>query len=204
MKKLLFLLTAVMMWGISHADSPLTSTDFAAAYADHPMVMMAKNIADPPDTEVPSELLNFLADDSQPIDVRLAVVNQIGWNIDGKTSGEQLKQCLLMKHKVKTERQLAKKLDAGTLAVYAYAKAMSDYFNVRQARRLAHKAVRKNQSHSYSVAMASALIDAQHYLDANVKKVYPAVNRVNRNKKLKHDMRQQAVDIIMEYINIYK
>lgn len=194
----------LMLWSVCWADSPLTSTHFANAYADHPMVTMARNMANTSDAIVPAALLDFLADDSQPTDVRLAVVNQIGWNSEGKTSGEQLKQHLMKKLNVKTERKMAKKLDASTLAVYAYAKAMSDYFDVKAARHLAHKAVRNNTTHSYSVAMASALIDAQYYLDNDISKLYNAVNKVNKNKSLKRDMSQQAIDIIMEYINLYK
>ena len=69
------------------ADSPLTSTHFADAYSDHPMVQMADQMMQ---NDIPTTLLNFLADKNSPVDVRLAVINKIGWNFDGTTVGAQL------------------------------------------------------------------------------------------------------------------
>ena len=70
----------------SWADSPLTSTHFADAYSDHPMVQMA---CEEMQYDISTTLLNFLANKNEPVDVRLAVVNKIGWNFDGTTVGAQ-------------------------------------------------------------------------------------------------------------------
>lgn len=96
------------------ADSPLTSTHFAEAYSDHPMVQMASQEMQ---YDIPMTLLNFLANKNEPVDVRLAVINKIGWNFDGTTVGAQLEQYLMGCYNVKTKKKLVKKLDAGTLAV---------------------------------------------------------------------------------------
>ena len=182
------------------ADSPLTSTHFADAYSDHPMVQMADQMMQ---NDIPTTLLNFLADKNSPVDVRLAVINKIGWNFDGTTVGAQLGEYLMGRYGAKNEAKLVKKLDAGTLAVYAYAKAMSNYFNVKDACELGHQAVKKNKNKSFSVAMASALIDAQHYLDSDWSMVYKVVADVLHDGSLHLDMRQEAIDNIMEYINLY-
>ena len=184
----------------SWADSPLTSTHFADAYSDHPMVQMADEMMQ---YEIPTTLLNFLANKNEPVDVRLAVINKIGWNFDGTTMGTQLCEYLMGRYKAKTEKKLVKKLDAGTLAVYAYAKAMSNYFDVKAASELAHQALKKNKNKSFSVAMASALIDAQIYLDSDWSMVYKVVADVLHDGSLHLDMRQEAIDNIMEYINLY-
>ena len=184
----------------SWADSPLTSTRFSDAYSDHPMVQMANEMMQ---NDISTTLLNFLANKNEPVDVRLAVVNKLGWNFDGTSVGEQLEQYLMGRYKAKNESKLVKKLDAGTLAVYAYAKAMSNYFDVKAASELAHQALKKNKNKSFSVAMASALIDAQIYLDSDWSMVYKVVADVLHDGSLHLDMRQEAIDNIMEYINLY-
>ena len=182
------------------ADSPLTSTHFADAYSDHPMVQMADQMMQ---NDIPTTLLNFLADKNSPVDVRLAVINKIGWNFDGTTVGAQLGEYLMGRYGAKSEKKLAKKLDAGTLAVYAYAKAMSNYFDVTAASELGHQAVKKNKNKSFSVALISALIDAQIYLDSDWGMIYKVVANVLHDGSLHLDMRQEAIDNIMDYINLY-
>lgn len=190
------LLACIASW----ADSPLTSTHFAEAYSDHPVVQMA---SEEMQYDIPTTLLNFLADKNEPVDVRLAVINKIGWNFDGTSVGAQLEQYLMGRYNVKTEKKLVKKLDAGTLAVYAYARAMSNYFDVTAASELGHLAVKKNKNKSFSVAMAAALIDAQEYLHNDWSKIYKVVADVLHDGSLHLDMRQEAIDNIMDYINLY-
>ena len=200
MKRLLTVIALMLTFTASWADSPLTSTHFADAYSDHEMVQMANELMQ---NEIPTTLLNFLANKNEPVDVRLAVINKIGWNFDGTSVGEQLGQYLMGRYKAQNEKKLVKKLDAGTLAVYAYAKAMSNYFDVKAASELGHQAVKKNKNKSFSVAMASALIDAQIYLDSDWSMVYKVVADVLHDGSLHLDMRQEAIDNIMEYINLY-
>ena len=185
----------------SWADSPLTSTHFADAYSDHPMVQMA---CEEMQYDISTTLLNFLANKNEPVDVRLAVVNKIGWNFDGTTVGAQLGEYLMGRYGAKNEAKFVKKLDAGTLAVYAYAKAMSNYFDVKAACELGHQAVKKNKNKSFSVAMISALIDAQVYLDSDWGMIYKVVADVLHDGSLHLDMRQEAIDNIMDYINLYQ
>ena len=200
LKKSLSILALIISCMTAWADSPLTSTYFADAYADHPMVQMANEDMQ---GDIPTTLLNFLADKNAPVDVRLAVINKLSWNFDGTPAGTQLCEYLMGRYKVKNEKKLVKKLDAGTLAVYAYAKAMSNYFDVTAANELGHQALKKNRNKSFSVAMASALIDAQHYMDSDWSMVYKVVADVLHDGSLHLDMRQEAIDSIMEYIKLY-
>lgn len=204
MKRLFTILLLTLSWVFTWADSPLTSSDFAENYNDHPMVQMALKLSKDSDTDIPVSMLNFLADKKSPIDVRLAVINAIGWNFNGKTSGQQLYDYLAKRYKAQTAGKLAKKLDAGTLAVYAYALAMSNYFEVEDAQDLAHKAVKKDKNKSFSVAFIASLIDAQVYLDSDWAMVYKVVNDVLHDGSLHLDMRQDAIDSVMEYIGMYK
>ena len=51
--------------------------------------------------------------------------------------------------------------------------------------------------------MISALIDAQIYLDSDWSMVYKVVADVLHDGSLHLDMRQEAIDNIMDYINLY-
>ncbi len=201
MKRLFTLVTLMAAWTFCWADSPLTSTHFAEAYSDLPMVQMA---SEEMQYDIPTTLLNFLSDKKSPVDVRLAVINKIGWNFDGTSMGTQLGNYLMGRYKVKSEKRLIKKLDAETMAVYAYAKAMSDYFDVKAASELGHQAVKKNKDKSFSVAFISSLIDAQVYLDSDWSMVHKVVADVLNDGSLHLDMRQEAIDNVMDYINLYK
>ena len=204
MKRLFAVVALMVMWGAAMwADSPLTSTDFSRAYATHPMVEMAAELE--PGFFLPTQLLDFLADKKSPIDVRMAVVNSVGWSIEGHDGYDQFGDYLMKRYKVKTIDKLIKKLDAKTLCVYAYAKAMSDYFEVGDATRIANEAVKKDKDHSFTVAFIAALINSQEYMHSgDWCKVYNVVAEVAHDGSLKLDMEQGAIDIVMEYINLYK
>ena len=204
MKRLIVALMLTMTWALSWADSPLTSCDFAQAYSDHPMVQLASSLGEGGEVDLPVTLLSFITDEKQPIAIRLAVVNAIGWNFEGKNSGKQIREYLMNRYKVKDEKKLVKKLDASTLSVYAYAKAMSNYFVVKDAQELAHEAVKRDRINSFSIAFIASLIDAQDYLDSDWAMVYKVVDDVVKDGSLRLDMRQEAIDIVMEYINLYK
>ena len=105
MKRLLTAITLLLAFTAGWADSPLTSTYFADAYSDHPMVQMA---SDDMQGDIPTTLLNFLADKNAPVDVRLAVINKLGWNFDGTSMGAQLGEYLMGRYKVKSEKKLVK------------------------------------------------------------------------------------------------
>ncbi len=204
MKRLLAAVTLMMMWGAAMwADSPLTSTDFNHAYAEHPMVRLAADIG--PGGAIPVSLLDFLADKKAPVDVRVAAINSIGWTLEGHDAFDQLGEYLMKRHKVKTIDKLVKKLDATTLCVYAYAKAMSNYFEVADAAGMALEAVKKNKDHSFTVAFIAALINSQECMhNGDWCMVYHLVADVDHDGSLKLDMKLEAIDIVMEYINLYK
>lgn len=204
MKRIITAIALGLMWLLCLADSPLTSTTFYEAYPENPYVNAAIGMVENGDTDLPVTTMNYLADAKQPISARLAVVNAIGWNFESTSISNQLCDYLMTRFKVKDEEQLIKKIDAGTLAVYAYAKAMSNYFVVTEAQALAHQAVEKDKTHSFSIAFIASLIDAQVYLDSDWAMVYKVVANVLHDGSLNLDMRQEAIDKVMEYINLYQ
>lgn len=204
MKRFVVLYLMMMSWCMaSWADSPLTSTNFSYAYSEHPMVAMAAEY-DPLGDPIPEKLLKFLTNKKSPVDIRLAVVNELKWSSEGNNGFGQFTEALIRRYKAKDQFEMAGKLDAKTLAVYAYAMAMNNRYDLYESNRLAHEAVDKDKEHSFSVAMACALIEAQVHFDGSWSKIYPTVAEVVNDTTLKRDMRQSAIDIIMEYIVLYK
>lgn len=201
MKTTRILLSLVLMvWAIQAlADSPLTSCDIHEAYPASPMVQQALKYK-----EMTPTIMNFLADKNRPIGERAAVVNALGWDIDSTPWSKIFCEYLCSKVKAKNENDMVKKLDPGTRAVYAYARAMSNYFNVDEAMAIAQSAVNDDKTHSFAINMLSALIAAQHYLDGDWGMVYTVVNNVRNDGSLNLDMKQEAIDIIWDYIKLYE
>ena len=83
MKKL-FLLFALLVSAVqlSFADSALTSTEFYKAYLDVPIVKAA---ADQPN-HLSEAAKAYLFDEANPLDVKLALINAVGWEFEGLTA----------------------------------------------------------------------------------------------------------------------
>ncbi|MBP5418652.1 MAG: hypothetical protein J6Y72_02410 [Bacteroidales bacterium] len=167
------------------------------------MVQMALEMSGEIDPNIPISMLDFLADKTAPIDVRLAIINGLGWNFYNTTTGSKLYEHLIKSYKVQSSEELIEKLDAGTLAVYAYAVAMSNYFEVTEAMKLARRAAEKNNDNSFSVKFVASLIAAQIWLDLDWSMISKGVNNSLNDSTLQRDMRQEAIDRVMRYINLY-
>ncbi len=62
------------------ADSPLTSTEIYKAYDKLPIIQLAGNSKG----LLTEELIKYLADNGNPTDVKIALINRLGWDIKGK------------------------------------------------------------------------------------------------------------------------
>lgn len=204
MKRFYTAIMVAIMCTAAWADSPLTSTtDLAQAYADHPMVQLALQFSGQQNPDLPEALLDFITDNKAPVDERFAAVSAIGWNFDGNGVAPLIKKRLMSRYKINDDSKLSKKLDAKTLAVYAYAVALSDYFDVADAQQLAHDALKKNNDRSFCVALIAALIDTQEYLDDDWSKIHPTIHNVVYDGTLRIDINQYALNYIRRYINLY-
>ena len=80
---LVFALLASIAFRV-YADSPLTSTNFSEAYLSNPMVAgltKTKSVTD--------AVWAYIASKDTPIADKMAVINKIGWSIDGKSSAKE-------------------------------------------------------------------------------------------------------------------
>ena len=199
-KKALFLaLCGLMAFRMTLlADSPLTSTEFNRPYSDVPAVIEAGNGILTP------SLSGYLADETNPIDVRMAVINRIGWNTDGTVNDSIFLEYL---KETRGYRDLQDLMDNGTadeLLSMAYLKAMANYFDVTLATEIAEKAVSKNPG-SFTFNIILALIKAQTKLtEFDWCEVYNLTNRVRENRSLMMDMKPEAAEIIFKYMDQYQ
>lgn len=198
MKNLLiafFALLLVPAW----ADSPITSTGFSVAYEDETMVQIARNSGG----LLTDELMQYLANDMNPIDVKMAVINELGWDFNGKTNTATFIQYLKTTKKYKDDKVLKKKASGDVLLCLAYLKAMDNYFDVKEAVVYADLAIKKNKN-SYTFQIITAIIKAQAAFDNDWCKVFQLTDSVRNNaSNLKMDMRTKAIDIIFEYMDLY-
>ncbi len=180
------------------ADSPLTSTKFATAYYDNDFVQVARQAKG----QLTTKLMSFLADKDIPIDIKMAIINELGWSISGKTGYETFLK-YLVKNKIIKSKSKIKKAPAGIILSLAYLKAMDNYFNVKEAIKLT-KLAKAQAPKSYTVNIITALIKAQQAMDDDWCAVYHLTDSVRQNKSLTRDMRPGASEIIFLYMDAYK
>lgn len=198
MKKQFFLIVISLLHLQALADSPITSTGFSAAYLDVPEVARAA------ETHRMSEpLATYLINDLTPIDRAAAVINAISWDIDGKATRLEFEQ-ILQRAYPGVAATIGTPGESGRLLfLRGYMQAMDDYFRVDEASRLVQRASEKLPD-DFTVALVSTLVltqDDQVYSWCDRYRMPTAVVEQYRGRE---NMRPEAVDIIMEYMNLYK
>ncbi|MBN2892467.1 MAG: hypothetical protein JXL97_11415 [Bacteroidales bacterium] len=184
---------------LSFADSPITSTFFSKAYLDVEIVEFASQS----DGILDKKMCKYLSDKKVNIDYKLAMINALSWDFDGKNNFDIYLSYIIKKNKKITENNYKNKCNADQLICLAYLKALDNYFQVDEALEIAKLAAYKNKD-SYSVQIIFGLIKAQYIFDYNWCEVYKATNEVRQNENLKKDMREEAISIIFEYMDLYK
>lgn len=178
------------------ADSPLTSTQISDAYKDVEIVQFAAESFG----SISEVLMDYLIDENNPIDLKIATINELGWSIRGKNNARLFYEYM----KYKNVLQNIDNASAEILICYAYFMALDNYFDVEEAIIYANKAKAKNGK-SYTIHMITALIEAQESMHSDDWcKVYNLVNNVRMNKTLTKDMREDAITIIFDYMGAYE
>jgi hypothetical protein len=197
LKKLILILT--LCWSSTAlADSPLTSTYFADVYMSETVVWQAKQAQG----QITYEIMDYLANPNNPIGVKVAAVNALGWENQCDNYSVFLDYLKRM-YNTNSEITLLTMLDYSTLTALAYVRAMSNYFDINDAFTISYLAVGKGMQ-SFTTNMINALLGAQYALDSgDWGQVYMLCQSVVENNNLVRDMHPQAVTKIMEYINLY-
>ena len=177
------------------ADSPLTSTNFSKAYKDSEIIQLASKT----EGKLTIELMDYLSNNKNPIELKIALINESGWGFDGQNNSTIFYNYLKEKSKLEDINEA----DANILICYAYLKALDNYFDVEDAIIYAKKAKSKNEK-SYTINIICALIEAQKAMDSDWCEVYNLTNNVRINNTLNQDMKKDSISIIFDYMDLYK
>jgi hypothetical protein len=191
---IILLISGMLIGQNLFADSPLTSTDISNAYKDSKIVQLAATT----DGVLNDELMNYLFDSKNPIELKIALINKLGWNFDGKSNSKVFYE-YLKKNNLKDINEAS----ADILICYAYLKALDNYFDVEEAIIFAQKAKLKNNK-SYTINIICAVIEAQKAMDTDWCEVYKLTNNVRLNGTLIKDMKEEALNSIFEYTDGYR
>jgi len=153
--KIVILCCTFLLSANTKADSPLTSTDFYKAYETRSIIKSTL-----PMGLINEEMMQFLINPLEAIDVKLALINKLGWDTSGKYNAQLFLKFIQKNKGYKTANEFIENSNGYDLICYAYLKAMDDYFDVKQALIIATKATEKEPK-SFSVNFITQLIQAQ-------------------------------------------
>ncbi|MCF6364946.1 MAG: hypothetical protein L3J35_01975 [Bacteroidales bacterium] len=196
---LLSLLAVFSVSSTAYADSPLTSTHFSKAYEDEAIIIKASKS----NGILTPELMNYLIDKQNPVAVKMAVINKLSWDINGKSNTGIFIDYLKKKKLYKNEDKFIKKGKGDVLLCVAYLKVMDNYNDIDDALKYAEYALKKN-SKSYTYNIIAALIKAQKAFNSDWCKVFKLTDNVRNNNSLKIDMKVEAITIIFDYMDLYE
>ena len=198
-KNLLLCICFFFIANNSFADSPLTSTPFYKGYLD---ILIIKSAAKSNGT-ITEQQLQFLTNSKNPIAIKLALINSLGWNTKGKSNAPEYLDYLFEKQPQLNYKNFINKATADQLICYAYLKAMDDYFNIKSASIFARQAMRKAPT-SYSIHLIGTLIQVQGVNSKNWCAIYNNMNQLRNNKKLQPDFRNKSIKAVFSYTDGYK
>jgi hypothetical protein len=199
----LSLLSALCLLGLAlpvRADSPLTSTPFSQSYTDLPAVQQATL-----SHELSSELITFLSQAETPLDQKLAVVNALGWNLNGQHNHQRWLGYLRQhyQHPSATPEQLP--MTAEEQLLLGYLMAMDNYFEPRPGLLWLRRGARQLWQ-SQAAQWILALTEAQDYINRPDIwcQAWLPIRQTLKNPDLKQDLRPSAQKIIVDYMRAYQ
>ncbi len=221
MKNIVAILLLCFAELLALADSPLTSTYFASAYSDIPLIralLVQSEKSESSSLRMEASHLRFFDDTSISLDQKVALVNALGW-------GDSLNTEIYMAHIMKKygigrdviygamvlpgEEDMdlpayAQVISLDDMVILGYIQIMGDYFQPLRGFRLLTHAAANNESSEASVWIFG-LMCAQIYLDMDWCKVYTSMAEVRDNYVYTTNLlRPEAKTAIFEYIGIYE
>ena len=183
----------VMKPEIALADSPLTSTPFSKVYEDIDLVKQAGNSG-----VITIEMAEYLADESNPIDVKAAIINALSWEVQGRDNAGLYCEYI---YNEKLEQLDVSSLSGDQEFCIGYLIAMDDYINVHTSVALTYlKEAEQKVLNSFTIASMRAIVDSMYIFDvAWDGNMLPIIE----NDNIQMDMRQDAINIILDYMSLY-
>lgn len=178
------------------ADSPLTSTPISDAYKDMDIVVRAQKKG-----KMTMEFAKFLHSSDNNIDEKAALINAIGWSIDGKNNAELYAKYIFDKKLTELDLPDMKGED---LFCLGYLQALDDYFNPKKSLPYFEEAEKKIST-SLTVSLIHTLAKAQSIMDdGDWCKIWNMTYQTLNDKSLYRDLREAAIKIIKDYMILYK
>lgn len=203
MKNIILVLLLFVGMNVANADSPLTSTNFFTVYEEYDIV----NEALAAKGKLNNELMFYLSERAYPIDVKMAVINALGWNFNGQNNYEKYLNYVEMRLGIiRSAESFYRKIDGDELLCLAYLKAMDNYFDVSEAKEISALALaqsRRTRS-SYTFHLIDALIGAQMQMQGDWCAMYKTTQQVRDNAELDYDFPWEADTVVFDYMDLYK
>ncbi len=194
------------------ADSPLTSTDLTAGYERLPIIIKLQKTR-----AIDNQVLEFLLSNAS-LDKKAAVINALGWNINGQKNGHLFIEALLKKKQIKSIEQLRlRDLTPEDKFVVGYLLAMDDYFKLSSLQPSSRQSVLATTPleflsqaafalpNNFTVHFVKSLVEAQLYFNNSWCAVYLSPLEVlQRFPANKRNLHPSAVAKSIDYINLYR
>ncbi len=194
LKIILSLILTIVFVNGALADSPITSTPFHEAYYDGGIVTYAagKKVMD-------NTIADYLANDNNPIDVRMAVINAMGWDISGRNNTELY---LTQVYEGKSSFTM-KDLSSDQKLVIGYMTIMDDYFKPEAGLPYLEAAL-KEVPNSLTANVIYALAKGQEVMDRDFCEVWKYYDTNVNKEGLNSDFSLAGKLIVEDYIKAYK
>lgn len=191
-----FLFILIIAFTTSKADSPLTSTPISEAYSNLDIVVKAEKKG-----KMTMEFAKFLHSSDNTIDEKAALINAIGWSIDGKDNAALYAKYIF--HEKLTKLNL-KDLEGEDLFCIGYLQALDDYFNPAKSFPYFEEGAKKIRN-SLTFDLIYTLAKAQNIMDdGDWCEIWNMTYRTLNDKSLYRDLKEAAIKIIRDYMILYK
>ena len=184
------------------ADSPLTYTDFYKGYMDVPEVKKALELKG----YLSHDLMKYIANDTNQLDVKLAIINAIGWDHKNDNSLTLL-HFLYATKKYNSEFRFSKYASltycgsAHDQICYAYLRALDNYLDVIDAYELSAIALKKSPN-SFAINLISNLIKSQVLVSIDEScYAYSQFSSIKKKSNIQMDMKKESIPYIFEYMD---
>jgi hypothetical protein len=178
----------------AYADSPLTYTDFYKGYMDVPEVKKALELKG----YLSHDLMKYIANDTNKLDVKLAIINAIGWDHKNENSYTLL-HFLYATKKYNSEFRFS---EYTSLTYYGSAHDQICYaYDVIGAYDLSVIALKKSPN-SFAINMISNLIKSQVLVSIDEScYAYSQFSSIKKKSNIQMDMKKESIPYIFEYMD---
>ena len=180
----------------SYADTPLTSINFWTIHADDFAVQNALR-----NNKMDKSTIDFILDESNSLEIRLSVINAIGWkfNSDNKKSTTLLRS-ILKKYKVNSIDNLFDVKHIDILTCYTYSLALDNYKNVDNIIQLSREVSNLDPNNFYSNYIYTLIKSQKYSLSSQWCNVFSVFKELRKSDRFNSEFGNKLYDKTYEFI----